>query len=92
MDNTTSADDFEFFAFMNAEKICIEKDKWFKGIQIHKDPGDDFIFDWVQYNSQEFRDKWELSQCKHCVSAFCCGHYLKTKCNNFEKRKEKNNG
>ena len=87
---TTSAyDNEEFMAFVHAECDCISKDKWIEGIKIHSDPGNGYVLKWVSDNSQEFRDKWNASSCRLCVSAFDCGHYLRISCSDFIQREKR---
>lgn len=84
---TSASDYIEFKAFIKAERDCIDKDKWFEGIKLSSDPGQEFILHWIDDNSQEFRNKWDESMCRCCVSAFECGHYLRKECNCFKERK-----
>jgi len=79
----------EFTAFLHAERECINKDKWLQGEKIKNDPGEPYVFQWVNENSQEFRDKWNDSQCRNCTHAFECGHYLRRHCSKFNKRDKK---
>ena len=50
----------------------------------HKHPDDSFIIEWIERSAPEFRNDWEKSQCKYCISACSCGHLLKVDCNLFK--------
>lgn len=87
---TSATDEVEEFkAFLHTERKCIDKDKWLEGERLNCDPGQTYILKWINENGREFRDKWDESQCKYCVSAFNCGHYLRKKCSTFIERKTK---
>ena len=61
----------------------IEIDKWIKGEQIQRDPGKDFILNWINTNASQARFSWESSQCRKCKNWQLCGHLLKKNCPNF---------
>ena len=84
---TSASDYLEFQAFLTSEKIRIDREKWFTGERIKNDPGQEFIFNWIKQNSQQFRNDWNESDCKSCMSAFDCGHTLRKKCQGFSERK-----
>lgn len=68
--------------FLKFEKQYIDDAKYYQGLKSKKDPGDDYIMDWISTSGQEFRDKWNNSSCKNCVKIDECGHNLKQKCDN----------
>ena len=74
-----------FNKFIHAEQIRIDEAKWYEGEKIHNDPGDIYIFNWIQQNAVWFRELWDKSNCKICKNWKRCGHEVKLECNKFEK-------
>ncbi len=70
--------------FMQAQIKRIEIDKWCEGCSTKRDPGKEFIFNWIKNYAREFRYKWEHSSCKSCQNAKDCGHLVKKDCKNFK--------
>ena len=73
----------DFSKFIKAELKCIDEAKWYEGERIHTDPGIPFVEKWTVEHAKEFRDKWNKSICKKCVSGHICGNYLKAECKDF---------
>ena len=79
-----SKDEKRFKNFMKAEIKFLEESKYFMGISLHKDPGDEYIADCVNKKGKTFRDMWNISICKDCCNAGECGNNLRIDCNNFK--------
>lgn len=73
-----------FKNFLNAEQKFIEESKYFKGVHLNKDPGNEYIMECVDKKAKTFRDMWNLSICKDCCKAGECGNNLRIDCNNFK--------
>lgn len=43
---------------MLAQKEAIEVAKWLLGEKIGRDPGDEFVIEWIKENAEEFRRDW----------------------------------
>lgn len=78
----------KFSKYMLIQKRRIEIEKWCKGCEIRRDPGPEFIIEWIQSNGDTFRRKWEASLCKTCSSITDCGHQLRNECSQFKKRED----
>lgn len=48
----------DFEEYMQAQIHEIELAKWYEGERIGEDPGAEFIRDWINKNSQSFRNNW----------------------------------
>lgn len=48
----------EFKEFMEAQKDAIDVAKWLLGEKIGRDPGDEFVMEWIRENAEEFRRNW----------------------------------
>ncbi len=72
--------------FMRSQKKRIEEDRWFEGCRINKDPGSEFVLNWIRLNAGLFRKSWEKSLCKKCELCVECGHNVKLDCTNFKKK------
>lgn len=75
-------DDFERFIVSELKKIDI--DKWQEGCRLHKDPGPEFIENWIKENAPHFRQAWDESQCKTCLNWTECGWKLLKTCSQYE--------
>lgn len=73
-----------FCKFIQVEIRKIDEDKFFKGIEIKQDPGNDFILDWIKRNGENWRNEWNLSKCQHCKHWKVCGHLVKQDCIDFD--------
>jgi len=51
-------DQEEFKEFMAAQKDAIEVAKWLLGEKIGRDPGEEFVTEWIRENAAEFRKNW----------------------------------
>ncbi len=72
-------------SFMKAQKKHIEHDKWLEGNRIERDPGVEFIMDWIENNATKFRESWENSLCKICFYTNDCGYKVKPVCEKYQK-------
>lgn len=72
-----------FCKFLKSEMKKIDEDKWYEGERTCRDPGQEYIIDWINRNAKEWRDGWEKSVCQHCTSWFECGHNLKKDCERY---------
>jgi hypothetical protein len=73
-----------FENFLRSQVAYIDESKWYEGEKRKCDPGQAFIFEWVEKNAPEFRRRWEVSVCKECDLGHKCGNLLKTKCTEFK--------
>jgi hypothetical protein len=73
--------------FIKAEVHYLDDAKYLEGINIHKDPGNEFVMNWIATSSKSFREKWDMSACKNCCHGGICGDRLKSNCNDFEELK-----
>ena len=48
----------EFREFMAAQKDAIEVAKWLLGEKIGRDPGEEFVNEWIRENAEDFRKNW----------------------------------
>ena len=48
----------EFKEFMAAQTDAIEVAKWLLGEKLGRDPGQEFVMQWIKEHGQEFRDNW----------------------------------
>lgn len=79
---------YSFYKFMEIETRKIDQDKWIEGQKLHKDPGQDFIIDWIMRNAANWRNEWDQSKCKDCVNWKMCGHLVLQECSAFSLDKE----
>lgn len=73
-----------FKNFLKAEHKFLEESKYYKGIELNKDPGEDYVIECVNKKAKKFREMWNLSVCKDCKCAGECGNNLRLDCNNFK--------
>jgi len=74
-----------FYKFIEVERKKIEIDKWIEGQNMHCDPGEQYINDWVRRNAENWRNEWNNSKCKTCLFWMNCGYNLKCECDNYDK-------
>lgn len=48
----------EFKEFMAAQTDAIQVAKWLLGEKLGKDPGQEFVIQWIKENGKDFRDNW----------------------------------
>lgn len=48
----------EFKEFMAAQANAIDVAKWLLGEKLGKDPGQEFVIQWIKENGQDFRNNW----------------------------------
>jgi hypothetical protein len=73
-----------FCKFLEIERKKIDEDKYFRGIEINNDPGQEYVIDWINRNAKKWRDDWDISLCKHCNHWRVCGHKIQQQCEKFE--------
>ena len=72
-----------FKRFIEAQKHRIEFEKWLEGEKLKKDPGDEYILEWIVKNAPDFRKQWEESDCAECIKWRDCGYLVKKECLDF---------
>lgn len=55
----------KFTEYMHDQIHQIEIDKWLEGERICRDPGQQFVREWITQNSLSFRKQWESSHDIH---------------------------
>jgi len=68
------------FKFMLSQKRRIEYEKWLEGCHLKRDPGAEFILNWIRLNAAFFRKAWDDSLCKDCALWEKCGHLVRPTC------------
>jgi len=53
--------------FIKSEISKINLDKWFKGLEINSDPGEEYIKEWVKDNAPFFRKKYNSKKMKELM-------------------------
>ena len=48
-----------FNEYMLSQVHAIDEAKWLEGCKIGRDPGDNFILDWISKNAEGFRTNWK---------------------------------
>jgi len=81
---------YHFCKFLKSQMDAIEMAKWYRGEEINRDPGHQFILEWIDKNASNFRRDWDKSCCQHCYKWKNCGHMLKVECQNFKFDDEEN--
>ena len=77
----------DFFRFIHAEQKYIEDAKWYEGIRICRDPGDEYIMQWTAEHAKEFRERWNESVCRTCILCCACGNNVYKKCDSYRAEK-----
>jgi len=75
---------FMFKKFLHFEKAKIDKDKWYEGIQISADPGEEYVLKWIKDNACGFRKRYDRSKCKTCKKWYRCGELVIESCFDYE--------
>jgi len=68
------------FKFMLSQKRRIEYEKWLEGCRLKRDPGSEYILNWISLNGAFFRKAWEDSLCKDCALWENCGYLARSSC------------
>lgn len=76
----------ELLEYMLAQRRKIEIEKWCEGIRLKRDPGDEFVMQWIFNYGDWFRQSWNRSLCSHCALARKCGHEVRDRCDQFMKK------
>jgi len=66
-----------------AEIHRIELEKWIEGEKLHRDPGNDYIFQWIEKHGSEFHTKFISSKCRFCFNVYFCKNVIEDNCNLF---------
>ena len=74
----------EYSNRMLVQLQIIAIDKWDEGVRTCCDPGEQYIFKWVEEKSIDFAEKWAISSCRKCFMVLECGIKLLTKCDKFK--------
>jgi len=75
---------FMFKRFVEAERRRIDVDKWHEGEKQRKDPGEEYVKEWIEKNALWFREAWNVSDCKFCNNWEACGYLVKQDCKNYK--------
>jgi hypothetical protein len=70
--------------FVNVQIKKIEIEKWCEGVRLKRDPGKQYILNWIFSNAASFRMAWEQSLCKGCQHSDQCGYLVQTQCDMYE--------
>ena len=73
-----------FRNYLQVQMNLIDIDKWNEGMRLHKDPGEEFVREWVEKHAKEFHIKWNKSVCHNCKYQLDCGWELLEQCDKFE--------
>lgn len=71
----------EFKKFIDTETKIIEISKWIAGEKLKRDPGEEYVAQWVSDHAEELRDAWNKSKCKTCGKE--CNHNMKIYCEEY---------
>ena len=77
-------DSVMFEKYLIAQIKYINDAKWYEGIHICHDPGEQFVECWVMKNANMFRERWNNCMCCSCEKADKCGDLLKEGCTEFK--------
>jgi len=72
--------------FLFVQRRRIEHDKWCEGIRIERDPGTEYVMNWIQNYACNFRLAWNNSLCCQCSHYRECGLNVLKECNRHETR------
>jgi hypothetical protein len=67
----------------NVQLKKINIDKWNEGCRIQKDPGQEFVIEWIDKNAAWFRQAWNQSLCQLCQNSHFCGYRVTQECDEF---------
>ncbi|MGM0461496.1 MAG: hypothetical protein ACQEQ4_03650 [Fibrobacterota bacterium] len=59
-------------AYIQAERECINREKWRQGEMQHCDPGESYVLEWIKKNSESFRRAWIEYNCDTCDKKMNC--------------------
>ena len=65
--------------FLQKQKEKIDKDKWVEGERICRDPGQEFVLDWIKNNAKKFRKDFTNEELSEAISE------IESMLNDFEK-------
>jgi len=69
---------------MRIQRQKLDIDKWFEGQRISRDPGTEYILEWIEQNATLYRKTYELSLCKRCKLWKTCGYKLRMLCSRVQ--------
>lgn len=75
--------------FLYVQRRRIEHDKWCEGISLQRDPGTEYVMEWIRNYAGTFRMAWNNSLCRACRRFTECGLDVLTSCDRFDKLHEK---
>ncbi len=70
-------------SFMRAQSKKIEIEKWCEGVRMQRDPGMEFVVNWILNHGEWFRRAWEKSLCCKCRLSGYCGYEVREHCVQF---------
>lgn len=73
----------ELKIFLDIEKKYLSDARWYQGLKICKDPGDEFEIEWVLTSAEAFRQKYDNSCCRKCCHIRDCGVNLIEECQGY---------
>jgi hypothetical protein len=76
--------DSDQFRFRQVQIKKIEVDKWCAGCGMQRDPGSEYVLEWINRHAQWFRNQWEVSRCRRCSSWCNCGHFVREDCHTYQ--------
>ncbi len=69
--------------FLYVQRRRIEHDKWCEGCGIQRDPGSEYVMEWIRKYAGTFRIAWNNSLCCRCRQYHECGLWVATECRRF---------
>lgn len=67
----------------NVQIKKIDIDKWNEGCRIKKDPGQEYVIEWIDSHAASFRDAWNQSLCQMCRNWHLCGYKVAQECGEY---------
>jgi hypothetical protein len=74
----------EFIKKQTSEIRRIEIEKWKEGERINRDPGKEFVLNWIKTYGEEFNDKFYKSDCRTCAKVLNCPNVPMQHCNQYQ--------
>jgi len=78
----------DYLKKIHAETKKIEIDKWYEGLRTHNDPGEKYIYSWIDEHGEEFHIKWLNCKCRTCTKSDICGYSEVEQCDKYNEDKE----
>jgi hypothetical protein len=70
--------------FLHVQVRRIEHDKWCEGCGIGRDPGREYVMNWILNYAGQYRHAWNNSLCKGCKNYKECGLFVVKNCEKYE--------